>query len=78
VLNINTSAAGEGRVAILDAAGCEIDGFGLADARYINGNYLDKAVAWRKGSDVSALADQPVRLRFVMRGTRLYSFQFSE
>ena len=78
VLNLNTSASGEARVAILDAAGAELPGYTLAEARCINGNYLDKAVEWRDGStDVSALAGQPVRLRFVCRGTKLYSFRFS-
>jgi hypothetical protein len=78
-LNVNTSAAGEGRVAILDAAGREIEGHGLADARHINGSHLSKVVCWREGnSDVSRLAGRPVRLRFVFRGTKLYSFQFKE
>jgi hypothetical protein len=76
-LNLNTSASGEARVAILDGEGNEIPGYGLATARYINGDYLEKAVEWRDGTtDVSALAGKPVRLRFVCRGTKLYSFRF--
>jgi hypothetical protein len=76
-VNINTSASGEGRIAILDADGKELDGYGLADARFINGNYTDKTVEWRDGTtDVSALAGKPVRLRFECRGTKLYSFTF--
>ena len=76
-LNVNTSASGEARVALLDAAGGELPGFGLADARIINGSYTSKMAAWKDGStDVSALAGQPVRLRFICRGTKLYSFQF--
>lgn len=76
-LNINTSAAGEARVALLDANGNEIDGYGLADARYINGDYLEKLVEWRDGStDVGGLAGRPVRLRFECRGAKVYSFQF--
>jgi len=79
VLNLNTSAAGEARVAILDADGADIDGFGLADARYINGDYLEKTVEWRDGaSDVYPLAGKSVRLRFECRGTKLYSFWFAE
>ena len=78
VLNANTSASGEGRVAILDADGQEIDGFGLDDARTINGDYLDKTVEWEQGSDVGRLANQPVRLRFAFRGTKLYSFRFED
>jgi hypothetical protein len=78
-LNVNTSASGEGRVAILDAAGQEISGYGLGDARYINGNYTAATVAWQDGkTDVGALAGRAVRLRFVFRGAKLYSFQFAE
>ena len=78
-LNINTSASGEGRVAILDAEGDEIPGYGLADARFINGNYLEKVVEWHDGnSDVSSLAGKPVQLRFECRGTKLYSFRFKD
>ena len=79
ILNVNTSAAGEGRVAILDAQGQELPGYGLADVRYINGSYTAKTVTWRDGKDdVGALAGRTVRLRFVFRGTKLYSFQFTE
>ena len=76
-LNINTSAAGEARVAVLGGDGGELAGYGLDDARFINGNYTGKTVEWRDGAtDVSALAGTPIRLRFECRGTRLYSFTF--
>lgn len=78
LLNINTSASGEARVAILDADRNEISGFGISEARYINGSYLEKQAAWKQGHDVGALAGQPIRLRFVCRGTKLYSFRFAE
>ena len=79
VLNINTSATGEARVAVLDADGNEIPGYGLRDARYMNGNYLEKTVQWREGAvDLGKLAGKPVRLCFECRGTKLYSFRFIE
>jgi hypothetical protein len=78
-LNLNTSASGDARVAILDAEGKEIPGFGLDEARFINGDYLDKTVVWKDGaSDVSRLSGAPIRLRFECRGTKLYSFQFKD
>jgi len=78
VLNVNTSASGEARVAILDAGGNELEGYGLADARFVNGDYLEKTAEWRDGaSDVGPLAGKPVRLRFVCRGTKLHSFRFA-
>ncbi|MBN2292877.1 MAG: hypothetical protein JXM70_10655 [Pirellulales bacterium] len=76
VLNINTSASGEARVGILDAKGNTIAGHVVADCQFINGDYLGKVVTWDKGSDVSDLAGKPIRLRFEMRGTKLYAFQF--
>jgi hypothetical protein len=33
-------------------------------------------VPWKQGSDVSKLAGQPIRLRFVMREADLYAFRF--
>ncbi len=79
LLNLNTSASGEAQVAILDERGNEIPGYSLADARLINGNYLQKIVEWQGGnSDVSALAGKPVCLRFKCRGTKLYSFVFED
>ena len=78
VLNLNTSASGEGRVAVLDADGQALQGFSLADARYINGDYLNKTVEWKQGHGVSQVAGQPIRLRFAFRGTKLYSFRFEQ
>jgi hypothetical protein len=78
LLNVTTSAAGEGRVAILGADGKEIEGFTAKQCRIVNGDFLDKKVEWADGNtDVSKLAGQTVRLRFDMRGAKLYSFRFA-
>lgn len=77
-LNVNTSAAGEGRVGLTDAAGRDVAGFAVNDCEFINGDYLEKVVTWKGKSDVSTLAGKPIRLRFQMRGAKLYSFQFLE
>jgi len=42
----------------------------------VNGSYVDVVVSWRGRRDLSALAGRAVRLRFVMRGAKPYSFQF--
>ncbi len=77
VLNVDTSASGEGRIAILDADGKEIPGFGLEEARFINGDYLAKTASWKDGTwDVGSLSGKPVRLKLVFRGSKVYSFQF--
>ena len=39
--------------------------------------HIERAVKWKEGSDLGALAGRPVRLRFVMREADLFSFRFS-
>jgi len=75
-LNVDTSAGGIVQVEIQDESGRPLEGFEAADADEINGNYLKVAASWNGRPDVSALAGQPVRLRFLLRDARLYSFQF--
>jgi len=76
VINFATSAAGSVRVELRDAKGTPIPGHTLRDCPEIFGDSLDQVVAWKGGSDVSALAGKPVRLRFVMKDADLFSIQF--
>jgi hypothetical protein len=75
------------RVELQDQAGNPLPGFALEDADELKGNSLQVPARWgaevigklrRPEGDpnVGALAGRPVRLRFVMRDARLYSFQF--
>lgn len=75
-LNCSTSAAGGLRVEIQDAAGRPLPGFGLADCAEIIGDEIDRVVKWKGGSDLSALAARPVRLRFAMKDADLFSLRF--
>jgi hypothetical protein len=75
-LNLGTGAVGEARVGILNADGSAIAGFAASDCDIINGDFLDRRVTWKKEADVSELAGKPIRLRFEMRGTQLFAFQF--
>jgi hypothetical protein len=75
-LNFSTSAAGSIRVEIQDAEGKPIEGFGLDDCDELFGDTLDQSVTWKGSTDVSQLAGEPVRLRFVLRDADLYSMQF--
>ena len=61
---------------ILDAGGKPVPGFTLEEADGINGNYIRVLASWQGSSGLGSLAAKPVTLRFVMRNTRLYSFQF--
>ena len=77
-LNLATSIAGDVRVELQDPDGRAIEGFAAADCHELFGDTLDRVVAWKGGADVSKLAGQPVRLRFVLRDADLYSFQFQD
>jgi len=76
VLNVNTSAAGHARVGLVDPGGKAIPGFAVADCDLILTNDVAHVVSWRGKPDVSKLAGKPIRLRFEMRSTKLYAFQF--
>ncbi|HSA25783.1 MAG TPA: hypothetical protein P5159_04580 [Phycisphaerae bacterium] len=75
-INYSTSAPGSVKVEIQDAEGLPIPDFALDDCLAIWGDEIERTVAWKKGSDVSALAGTPVRLRFVMVDADLYSIRF--
>ena len=75
-LNFSTSAAGGVKVGIEKPDGKPIPGFTVEDCQMQIGNEIDRKVTWKSGTDVSALAGKPVRLRFVMRDADLYSIKF--
>ena len=61
-------------VEILGEAGAAMPGFALADCRRFSGDSVRHTVRWQSDSDLSALRGEPVRLRFQMQNTKLYSF----
>jgi len=75
-LNYATSAAGAVRIEIQDATGKPLPGHTLEDCLAHYGDSVDQTVAWKKGTDVSTLAGQTVRLRFVGKDSDVFSFQF--
>jgi hypothetical protein len=76
VINYATSAAGSVRVEITDAQGTALVGHTSEDCEEIYGDQIQRVVAWKSGSDVSALTGRPVRLRFLLRDADLYSLRF--
>jgi hypothetical protein len=48
----------------------------MSDAVELYGDDIAEAYSWKNGGDVSALAGQPVRLRFELRDADLYSWRF--
>jgi hypothetical protein len=79
LVNVDTSASGEMRVALLGADGNPLPGFALEECAIIHTtNDINRVVMWKGGSSVGALAGTPVRIRFVMRDVDLYAFQFAD
>ena len=76
VMNFSTSAAGSVRVEIQTADGKPVEDFALADCPEIFGDQIEQVVTWKGGSDVSKLANSPIRLRFVIKDADLYSIRF--
>ncbi|MBL9137262.1 MAG: hypothetical protein JNK85_15425 [Verrucomicrobiales bacterium] len=76
ILNFATGAAGGVRVEIQDQAGTAVPGFSLGDSVEQVGDEIERRVRWKAGSDVGALADRVVRLRFAMKDADLYSLRF--
>ncbi len=77
-LNADTSAGGAIRVQVQDECGEPIEGYGLSQADEVNGNSVRLVVTWGGRPNVGELAGRVVRLRFLMNGCKLYSFQFVE
>ena len=75
-LNLATGVAGSVAVEIQDAGGQPIPGFALADCNAITGDDTDRALTWKGGANVSALAGKAVRLRWVMRDADVFAFSF--
>lgn len=78
-INFATSAAGSVKVEIQDADGNPLPGFTLDEAPDTIGNAIDRVVRWKeKGTDVSSLAGQPIRLKFVLDDADIFAFQFQK
>lgn len=76
-LNVNCGALGEIWVEIQDEQGRPLPGHRLEECDPVDLNHVRIPVTWRNNPDVAALHDRPVRLRFKMRSSKLYAFQFA-
>jgi hypothetical protein len=77
VLNINCGGMGEAWVEIQDEQGRPVPGYELDQCDPLDRNFIAHPVTWRNDPDLSALQGRPVRLRFRLRLTKLYAFQFT-
>lgn len=77
-LFVNLEASGgELRVEVLDRAGRVVAGYGLAQCAPVRGNSTRARVTWHGAADLSTLAGQVVRFRFVLMRGSLYAFWVS-
>jgi hypothetical protein len=77
-LRLNLDAArGATRVAVLDADGKPLPGYGLDDCEPISADAFDHPVTWRGRKDLAAMSGKSVRLQFSLRHSVLYTWQFN-
>jgi hypothetical protein len=76
VLNYATGAAGYVRVELQDPSGNAYPGYALQASELMIGNHIEHVVRWESGTDVSALAGRPVRMRLELKDADVYAFQF--
>jgi hypothetical protein len=78
IVNYRAAERGSVRVELQDAAGQPLEGFALADTKALTGDNLAAEVTWSTDAGLGPLADQAVRLRFVLQDAELFSFRFAE
>ena len=75
-VNFASSPAGGIRIEVQDANGNPFPGYSLEECPVMIGDQIERVVIWEEGSDMSRLAGETIRLRFVMKDADLYSFRF--
>jgi hypothetical protein len=76
LLNLDTGALGELRVALLDHDGRPLPGFAAEQCEPVQINATGAVVRWQGTTDLSTLVGRDVQLEFRSRRTKLYSFRF--
>lgn len=74
-VNIDTSTGGT-QVEVRNSLGLPVPGLELRNCPPIVANDVEHVVRWNQGDDISGLQGQPIQLRFQLRSTRLFAFQF--
>ena len=64
------------RTEVLTANHWPVPGFTLEEADPVTETAQGHVLSWRGKSDLGPLVGHPIRLRFRIRGAKLYSFQF--
>lgn len=72
-INVDTSAGGSARAALLDDTGRELPGCSLRESDRIQTNDTRHTLSWRGREDLSGLVGRRVRLLLKSRGAKLYA-----
>lgn len=75
-INFATSAAGSVRFELQTPDGAAIEGFTLNDADPLIGDAIDRTATWQGASDLSEIANHPIRIRAKLIDADWYSFSF--
>ena len=75
-LTVNARAGGELRAEVLDENGKVIPGYGFRQCSPIRGDSLHHDVTWGSGAGLVPRRKAGIQIRFHMRDTDLYAFQF--
>ena len=74
-LHVNVDGQhGDFRVEVLDHAGDPVPGFTVEDCLPVRSNQVDVTMRWKTHQHLAALAGKPIRLRFHLNRSRLFSF----
>jgi hypothetical protein len=76
VVNARTAGAGSIQVGILGADGPPPSGYSASDSRPFRGDEVAGVMGWSGGDDLSPLAGQTIRLRFILKNADVFSFHF--
>ncbi|MCP4642667.1 MAG: hypothetical protein GY851_19635, partial [bacterium] len=71
-LTVNAKVDGALTVAVLDASGTPLPGYGHDEARVVTGDSVRHAASWKEHD--TPPADTPVRLQFRMTNVQLFSY----
>ena len=74
-LNVDCGSGGWLIVELQDAEGCALEGYTFKECQTVTANAIQKKVSWEAGG-TNITASGPIRLRVIMRATKLYSFRF--
>lgn len=76
VLNFATGSKGSVEVELLTPDGATITGFDRSQAVPLDGDEIERPVAWKGSTSLAGLRGRPVKLRFHMTNADVYSLRF--